>query len=49
MMFALVAIEEGFEVWVADIDEPENDVRMNTPEEIEDAEGHLFVIRKAAS
>lgn len=43
--FALVALAEGFTVCVA---HPEDDeIQMFTPEEIEDAEGHMFVIRKA--
>jgi len=43
MTFALVAFAEGFEVYVA---HPEDDeVRMWSEDEIEEAEGHLFVIK----
>ena len=45
MMFALIALEEGFTVCVAHPDDDE--VQMFTPEDIEDSEGHLFVIREA--
>jgi hypothetical protein len=43
MTFALVAFAEGFEVYIA---HPEDDdVRMWSEDEIEDCEGHLFVIK----
>jgi len=43
MTFALVAFAEGLEVYVA---HPEDDdVRMWSEDEIEDCEGHLFVIK----
>lgn len=47
MTFALVAFAEGFPVYVV---HPENDdVRMWTEDEIEGAEGHLFVIKMEAA
>jgi len=42
--FALVAFEEGLEVYVA---HPEDDDdRLWSVEEIEEAEGHMFIIKK---
>jgi len=42
MTFALVSLAEGFAVYVC---HPENDdCRLWSPEEIEDCEGHLFLI-----
>lgn len=47
MTFALVSFAEGFEVYCA---HPEDDeVRLWTETEIEDAEGHLFVIKEGIS
>ena len=43
MTFALAAFAEGFEVYIA---HPEDDdVRMWSEDEIEESEGHLFVIK----
>ena len=43
MTFALVSFAEGLEVYIA---HPEDDdVRMWSEDEIEDCEGHLFVIK----
>jgi hypothetical protein len=42
MTFALVAFAEGFAVYVCDPED--DDVRMWSPEEIEDCEGHLFLV-----
>ena len=53
MTFALVSFTEGFEVYVChppsfpDFDETDEDkVRLWNEEEIEDCEGHLFLIKK---
>lgn len=43
--FAIAAWEEGFEVWLADI-ESENDVLLNSLAAIHDAEGHMFMIKE---
>lgn len=43
MTFALVALEEGFEIYCC---HPEDDdVRLFTADEIEDCEGHLFLAK----
>lgn len=42
MTFALVAYTEGFEVYVA---HPEDDVRLWSESEIQDCEGHMFVVK----
>ena len=43
MTFALVAFAEGFEVYCCHPDD--DDVRLWSTDEIEGAEGHLFLIR----
>lgn len=42
--FALVAFDEGFDVYVAHPDD--ETVLLKSTEEIEDADGHLFVVVK---
>jgi hypothetical protein len=42
--FALAAFREGFDVYVCHIEDDE--VKMWTLEDIEDAEGHLFSIKE---
>jgi len=47
MKFALGSLAEGFAVYVC---HPEDDdCRLWSPEEIEDCEGHLFLITELAS
>ena len=44
MLFAIAAFKEGLEVWLVDPNEP--DERLNNLNDIVDADGRLFVIKK---
>lgn len=42
--FAVAAYWEGFKVYVGHPDAQDEDVRMSSQKEIEEADGHMFII-----